>query len=175
MNKISLLYFFSFLIFIIGSSSNQNIDNNLTSESTNYDKIFDYLIFVVSGMSSGKDGKCVEGFIFYREEIIKNIIKIVDELEKENFIFMNIISYAFDILSTIRNDCDVNGLFSLLLQLPNTDTNFIKTLWLNTLKTSGCIEDNVNDIMEKPSLEEKLTSVGKVLSSILNIYIEKKE
>ena len=175
MNKISLLYCFIFLIFIIGSSSNQNIDNNLTSESTNYDKIFDYLVFVVSGMTSGKDGKCVEGFISHQKEIKGLIIKIVDELEKDDFQMMSVLTYASSIFQTVQEDCNVNDILPLLIQLYFTETNLIKTLGLNTLKSSSCIEENVNDIMEKPSLEEKLTSVGKVLSSILNIYIEKKE
>ena len=173
MNKISLLYCFSFLFFIIGSSSNQNIDNNLTNESDNYTKIFKYIVLVLRGMSKGNNGECVKGFISNEIYIIEEIKNIIDELEKDNF--YEVLTHVSYILNRVQDECNMGEILSLLLKLYSTDTDFIKTLGLNTLKTSGCIEDNVNDIMEKPSLEEKLTSVGKVLSSILNIYIEKKE
>ena len=82
---------------------------------------------------------------------------------------LKIINYAYKIIIFTPN-CELINFIKFGLELISMQKSLFEKIGLNTMKKAKSIENNINNIIETKSFNDKIKYAGKILSCIFDVY-----
>ena len=144
-----------------------NFSNELSNNT--YDIIYDCIIDIMKGMSKNDTQPfCSNDFKYNKSKIFDNFKAIIEMVIEREMTF-KIISYAYKIIIFTPN-CELINIIKFGLELFNMQKSLFEKIGLNTMKKAKSIENNLNNIIETKSFNDKIKYAGKILSCIFDVY-----
>ena len=158
--------FLFFILFIYLTYSNCN-DLAIINEKS----IYNYILYLLKGFAISEKSECIKNYLENKEDILILMKEFYKEIKNDRGLFNVIIPYTMKLLGIgeIVSKCNVLAILDIYNKITSNDG--IKEIGYSIYINADYIHKLTLKIKYSQGYETKLIFLGKILSIILNIYV----